>query len=79
MSFTIGHPLTTVSLSGERVNLSTFSPACLPTESDSIDQGLGHIYGRFSNQKIFIGRFLGWGAIGQHSADRLQEAQVILS
>ena len=67
---------TTISLSGERVDLSTFSPVCIPTEINSIDQGLGHIYGRFSSEKIFIVRFSGWGAIGQHSADRLQEAQV---
>ena len=27
-------------------------------------------------EKIFIEHFSGWGATGQHSADRLQEAQV---
>ena len=31
----------------------------------------------FFRVKIFIGRFSGWGAIGQHSADTLQEAQVV--
>ena len=54
--------LTTILLSGERVNLSIFSPVCLPTEMNIIDQGHGHIFGRFSSsEEIFMGYFFRMG------------------
>ena len=32
-------------ISGERVNLSSFSPACLPDGDDAFERKYGHIYG----------------------------------
>ena len=46
----------TNTLSGERVNLTTYPPICLPSEKtvDSLDQEFGHIFGEFVNKHFFI-------------------------
>ena len=41
-------------LSGERVDLSTFAPACLPIDGHSLDGNIAHIYGRFSLELLFV-------------------------
>ena len=70
-------------LSGERVNLSAFSPACLPFAGHSSEGVVGHIYGGFRFRKG-VSRLMtswplsGWGLKGEvYSARRLQETQVI--
>ena len=65
---------------GERVNLTTYSPVCLPTEDTAhIDQGSGHIIGEDSGKKNIINRsFIGWGLVDEHSAATLQEAEVVI-
>ena len=68
-----------ITLSGERVNLNTYPPVCLPKdEIVLIDQKLGHIFGRFfSVGSFFLFHFsLGWGQMDEHSAVTLQEAKV---
>ena len=40
---------------GERVNLTTYSPVCLPTEETATDnQGPGHIIGEDGGKKILL-------------------------
>ena len=65
---------------GERVNLTTYSPICLPTdETAHIDQGSGHIFGEDSEEKNIVDRsFIGWGLVDEHSAATLQEAEVVI-
>ena len=73
------HILTFSSSSGERVNLSTFSPACLPRESNSLEGRVGHILGGFLRKTNLGETFcLGWGLIEHHNAARLQVVQVII-
>ena len=65
--------------SDERVDLSLFSPVCLPTKSSSFEGNVGHIYGGLDTCLIVKKKtlFVGWGLTGEHSAARLEEAQVI--
>ena len=40
---------------GERVNLTTYSPVCLPTEETAHDdEGSGHIIGEDSGKRILL-------------------------
>ena len=65
--------------SDERVDLSLFSPVCLPTKSSSFEGNVGHIYGGLDT--YLIGKkkplFVGWGLTGEQSAAKLQEAEVM--
>ena len=66
-------------ISDERVDLSVFSPACLPSNSSSFVGEDGHVYGEkrkpFTNQYVSIS---GWGDTGlqETSTDKLQETVV---
>ena len=63
----------------DRVDLSVFRPACLPSNSSSFVGEDGHVYGEkckpFTNQYVSIS---GWGDTGvqETSTDKLQETVV---
>ena len=72
---------TTNYVTEDRVDLSVFSPACLPGISESFIDQDGHVYGeqRQPMKTLFILLFIsGWGDTGvqETSTDKLQETVV---
>ena len=63
------------------MNLSSFSPACLPTQSNNMSGQLGHISGGCLiniNVFSFVTYRVGWGLVDEHKAVTLQETKVSL-
>ena len=64
------------------MDLSVFSPACLPGVDENFVGQKGHVYGKKRDcMKTIITLFYllsipGWGDTGIHSSDKLQETEV---